>query len=124
MRPIAGTGSRKHVDQKERRPFSRPADPEKWCEIHHTIKRDLEECKTYLDHKKMLEKPVAHEPCWGDHHRADPDNDKQLDEINAIFGGSLSITSKTQGKKLEWEISLAQRIDMDISFEPEDHLGT
>jgi hypothetical protein len=28
-------------------------------------------------------------------------------EINVIFGGSMLITSKTQGKKLEWEISLA-----------------
>jgi hypothetical protein len=42
----------------------------------------------------------------------------------------MSITSKTQGKKLEWEINLAQRIepgrkmkwsDVDISFGPEDH---
>jgi hypothetical protein len=45
----------------------------------------------------------------------------------------MSITSKTQGKKLEREISLAQRIeprrrmkwsDVDISFGPEDHLET
>jgi hypothetical protein len=54
-------------------------------------------------------------------------------EINMIFGGSMSIASKTQGKKLKWEISLAQRIearrkmkwsDMDISFRPEDHIET
>jgi hypothetical protein len=32
-------------------------------------------------------------------------------EINVIFGGSMSITSKTQRKKLKWEISLAQRIE-------------
>jgi hypothetical protein len=47
-----------------------------------------------------------------------------------IFGGSLYIASKTQGKKLEREISLAQRIEpdrwmkwskVDISFGPEDH---
>jgi hypothetical protein len=53
-----------------------------------------------------------------------------MDEINVIFGGSLSIVSKTQGKKLEREISLAQRIkpdrrmkwsEVDISFGPEDH---
>jgi hypothetical protein len=53
-----------------------------------------------------------------------------MDEINVIFGGSLSITSKTQGKKLEREINLAQRIELDrkmkwseddISFRPEDH---
>jgi hypothetical protein len=51
-------------------------------------------------------------------------------EINIIFRGSMPITSKTQGKKLQHEISLAQRIkpgrkmrwsDVDISFGPEDH---
>jgi hypothetical protein len=56
-----------------------------------------------------------------------------MDEINVIFGGSLSIASKTHGKKLEWEISMAQRIgpgrkmkwsDVDISFGPEDHPKT
>jgi hypothetical protein len=48
-----------------------------------------------------------------------------MGEINVIFGGSMFITSKTQGKKLEGEISLSQRIeprrkmkgsDVDISF--------
>jgi hypothetical protein len=52
-----------------------------------------------------------------------------MDEINMIFRGSMSITSKTQGKKLEREISLTQRIELgrrmkwseaDISFRPED----
>jgi hypothetical protein len=56
-----------------------------------------------------------------------------MEEMNMIFGGSLSITLKTQGKKLEREISLAQRIeprrkmrwsDVDISFRLEDHLET
>jgi hypothetical protein len=56
-----------------------------------------------------------------------------MGEINMIFEGSISITSKTKGKKLEREISLAQRIepgrkikcpDMDISFGPEDHPET
>jgi hypothetical protein len=51
-------------------------------------------------------------------------------EINMIFGGSMSIASKTQGKKIQHEISLAQWIepgrrmrwsDVDISFGPEDH---
>jgi hypothetical protein len=50
-----------------------------------------------------------------------------------IFGGSMSITSKTQGKKLQREINLAQRIEpgrrmrwseVDISFGPKDHLIT
>jgi hypothetical protein len=56
-----------------------------------------------------------------------------MGEINVIFGGSMSITLKTQGKNLELEISLAQRIepgrkmkwsDMDISFKPEDYPET
>jgi hypothetical protein len=50
-----------------------------------------------------------------------------------IFEGSMSIALNIQGKKLEREISLAQRIeprrmmtwfDMDISFGPQDHLDT
>jgi hypothetical protein len=54
-----------------------------------------------------------------------------MGEINVIFGGSMSIASKTQRKKLEREISLAWRIeqgrkmkwsDVGISFEPKDHL--
>jgi hypothetical protein len=45
----------------------------------------------------------------------------------------MSIVSKTQGKKLEREISLTQRIEpgrmirwsnVDISFGPKDHLDT
>jgi hypothetical protein len=53
-----------------------------------------------------------------------------FDEINMIFAGSMSITSKTQGKKLEREISLTQcikprrrmkRSNIDISLRPEDH---
>jgi hypothetical protein len=51
-------------------------------------------------------------------------------EINMIFGGSMSIASKTQGKKLQCEISVGQQIepgrrmrwsDVDISFRLEDH---
>jgi hypothetical protein len=53
-----------------------------------------------------------------------------MGEINVIFGGSMSIALKTQGKKLEQEISLDQFIeprgmmrwsDMNISFGPNDH---
>jgi hypothetical protein len=56
-----------------------------------------------------------------------------MGEINVIFGGSMSITSKTQGKKIQHEISLAQHIepgrmmkwsDVSISFRPEDHPDT
>jgi hypothetical protein len=36
----------------------------------------------------------------------DPDGDEQMTEINVIFGGSMSIASKTQGKKLQRKISL------------------
>jgi hypothetical protein len=51
-------------------------------------------------------------------------------EINMIFRGSMSITSKTQGKKLHHEISLTQHIELGrrmkwsddyIIFGPEDH---
>jgi hypothetical protein len=50
-----------------------------------------------------------------------------MEEINVIFRGSMPLTSNTQGKKLQCEISLAQRIepgrrmrwsDVDISFRP------
>jgi hypothetical protein len=53
-----------------------------------------------------------------------------MDEINMIFGVTMSIASETQGKKLEREISLAQRIklekrmmwsDVDISYGPKGH---
>jgi hypothetical protein len=54
-------------------------------------------------------------------------------EINVIFRGSMSITSKTQGKKLRREISIAQQIELGrwmrwsddyILFGPEDHPNT
>jgi hypothetical protein len=76
---------------------------------------------------------VAQEPHQGEHRRVDPDNDKQMGEINVIFRGSMSIALKTQRKKLKQEISLTQRIepgrkmkwtDMHISFRPEDHPET
>jgi hypothetical protein len=53
-----------------------------------------------------------------------------MGDINVILEGSMSLASKTQGKKLQREISLAQHIepgrmmrwsDIDISFGPEDH---
>jgi hypothetical protein len=54
-------------------------------------------------------------------------------EINVIFGDSMSIASKMQGKKLQCEISLTQQIkpgrmmrwsDVDISFGVEDQPDT
>jgi hypothetical protein len=56
-----------------------------------------------------------------------------MDEINVIFKGSMSIASKTQGKKLEREINLDQCIELGrrmkwfkngISFGHEDHPET
>jgi hypothetical protein len=74
---------------------------------------------------------VAPEPRRGKYRRANPpDDDEQMGEINMIFEGSMSNALKTQGKKLEQEISLAQCIeperimrwyDVDISFEPQDN---
>jgi hypothetical protein len=79
-----------------------------------------------------LAAPVAQEPRQGKHRWANPpDDDEQMGEINVIFRGTMSIASKTQGKKLEQEINLAQRIepermmrwsDVDILFGPQDHL--
>jgi hypothetical protein len=55
---------------------------------------------------------VAQEPRRGEHRWAYPViDDEQMGEINVIFGGSMFIASKTQGKKLERKISLAQRIE-------------
>jgi hypothetical protein len=87
----------------------RPADVEKWCDIHRTIGHDLEECGTFVDRKKMspLVAPVPQELRRGEHRWVDLDGNEQMGEINVIFRGSMSIASKTHGKKLEWEISLA-----------------
>jgi hypothetical protein len=74
----------------------------------------MKECKTFLYRKKMppAAAPVAQEPHRGKHHRANPTTAaEKMGEINVIFGYNMSIASKTQGKKLEREISLAQRIE-------------
>jgi hypothetical protein len=121
------------TEQKEKSLFLQPVNAKKWCEIHRTVGHDLEECKTFLDRKKMLEKPVAQEPRRGYHRWDDPDNDDQMDEINIIFRGSMSIVSKTHEKKLKREISLSQCIEpgrrmkwskTDISLGSKDHLET
>jgi hypothetical protein len=70
------------------------------------------------------------DPHKGEHRQEVSDGDEHMAEINMIFGGSMSITSKTQGKKLQREISLTQHIepgrrmkwsDNYITFGPEDH---
>jgi hypothetical protein len=127
--------NKKSSDQKEKKSFRCPDDTEKWCEIYHTGGHDLKECKTFVVHKKLPPPaaPTSQEPHRGKYHRVNPDDNEQMGEMNVIFGGSMSIASKTQGKKLKREISLAQRIepgrmmkwsDVDISFGPEDHIDT
>jgi hypothetical protein len=51
-----GNQKQQPANQKEKILFYHFADAEKWCEIRRIIGHDLEECKTYLDHKKMPEK--------------------------------------------------------------------
>jgi hypothetical protein len=63
----------------------------------------------------------------------DPNDNEQMAEIDVIFGGSMYVASKTQGKKPQHEISLAQRIepgrrmrwsDAEVSFRSEGHPNT
>jgi hypothetical protein len=77
--------------------------------------------------------PAPQDPHQGEHHREISNGDEHMTEINVFFGGSMSITSKIHGKKLQREISLAQQIesgrrmrwsDDHISFGPEDHPDT
>jgi hypothetical protein len=105
----SGYRSKQSSKQKEKRPFWRPDDTEKWCEIHRTATHDLEESKTFLDHKKMPlpAAPLPQEPWWVNQHRVDSKGDEQKGEINVIFRGSMHITSKTYGKKFQHEITLA-----------------
>jgi hypothetical protein len=44
--------------------------------------------------------PAPQDPRRGEHRREVSDGDEHMAEINMIFRGSMSITSKTQGKKL------------------------
>jgi hypothetical protein len=77
-----------------------------------------------------LAAPAPKDPRRGEHPQEISDGDEHMAEINMIFEGSMSITSKTQGKKLQRKISLAQQIeprrwmrwtDDYITFGPEDH---
>jgi hypothetical protein len=53
------------------------------------------------------------DPHQGEHHREISDGDVHMAEINVIFGGTMSITSKTQWKKLQREISLASKLSQE-----------
>jgi hypothetical protein len=111
--PIAGIGS-SHPQQKERRSFRRPVDAEKWCEIHQAIGHNLEECRMYLDRKKMLDKLAAQEPRRRDHRRAaNSDNNEQLGEININFGATYQLPPRVRGRSLSgkstWLNELIQR---------------
>jgi hypothetical protein len=88
-----------------------------------------------LDRKKMSPATALapQEPRRVDQRRLDSDGDEQMAEFNVIFGSTMSIASKTRGKKLQREISLARWIetgrrmrwsDVDILFGPKDHLNT
>jgi hypothetical protein len=81
-------------------PFQCPDDVEKWCEIHRTTGHYLEECKTFLNWKKMPPpaSPVLQEPCRVDQHQEESNGDEQMGDINVIFGASMSLASKTQGR--------------------------
>jgi hypothetical protein len=77
--------------------------------------------------------PAPQEPRWVDQRRADFDGDEQMGKINMIFGCRMSITSKTQRKRLQREISQTQRIELgrrmkwsnvSILFKPEDYPDT
>jgi hypothetical protein len=74
--------------------------------------------------------PAPQDPRRGEHRLEVSDRDEHVAEINMIFGGSMSITSRMQGKKFQREISLAQHIeprrrmkwsDDYITFGSEDH---
>jgi hypothetical protein len=52
-RGYRGNSQQQSSDQKEKMPFHRLDDAEKWCEIYRTSGHDLKECKTFLDCKKM-----------------------------------------------------------------------
>jgi hypothetical protein len=55
--------------------------------------------------------PAPLDPRWGEHRREISDEDEHMAEINIISKGSMLITFKTQGKKVQHKISLAQQIE-------------
>jgi hypothetical protein len=91
------TGTTRNNPQIRRR--RDPSDVQ-WCRKvvrdHCTDGHDLEECKTFLDHKRMPPPvaPAPQDPHRGEHCREISDGDEHMVEINVIFGGSMSITFK------------------------------
>jgi hypothetical protein len=63
-----GNRQQQPAEQKEKRSFRRPDDAEKWCEIHHTSCHNIEECKTFLDLKKMAPPQASQEQHRAEHH--------------------------------------------------------
>jgi hypothetical protein len=57
----------------------------------------MEECKTFLDRKRMLPPaaPTPQDPHRGEHRQETSNEDEDIAEINVIFGGNMSIISKT-----------------------------
>jgi hypothetical protein len=87
---------KQYSDQKERRPFRRPNNAEKWCEIHRTDGHDWEEYKIFLDGKKIPPPaaPAPKDPRQGEHHQEVSDGDEHMPKINMIFRGrSFSVKS-------------------------------
>jgi Ni/Co efflux regulator RcnB len=89
------------AEQKEKMLFRRPDDVEKWYEIHRTVRHDLEECKTFLDRKKMPAPQVAQEPHRGEHRQANTNNEDQIDKINEILAAAYLSPQRHMGKRLK-----------------------
>jgi hypothetical protein len=74
-----GYRGKQSSDQTEKRHFCRPDDAEKWCEIHRTSGHDLEECKIFMDQKKMPvpAAPAPQDARRGEHRRVNPPDDDE-----------------------------------------------
>jgi hypothetical protein len=57
-----GAPKKKQHEDREVNVVDRGNQKQQPAEIHRTIGHDLEEYRTFLDHKKMTDKPAAQEP--------------------------------------------------------------